>query len=110
MCHFRHKCELALSIFSYDILIPEIEEKVIAVPAEVLNSLRSRACGAGKIVAQLREILQLDLRSREEPKLATKRLIRDLATKAKQEGRHDVLELLREIVPAGTTGESFFFL
>ena len=73
----------------------------------MLYSLRSSE-DAREIVAQLQEILHLDLGSLENPDPATKLLIRDLATKAKQEDRLDVFERLREILPAGTTGESFF--
>lgn len=44
--------------------------------------------------------------SLEHPEPKTKRLIRSLARKAKHSNRLDVVRYLREVTPAGTTGES----
>ena len=41
--------------------------------------------------------------SLEQPDCETKALIRCLARKSKDSGRHDVFQHLREITPAGTT-------
>ena len=50
--------------------------------------------------------MQLDQASLEKPDLETKTLIRCFARKAKDSNRLDVIQHLREIVPAGTTGKS----
>ena len=55
---------------------------------------------------QLREQLHVKHDSLEHPDPETKRLIRCLARKAKHSDRLDVVKYLREITPAGTTGES----
>ena len=72
----------------------------------MLNSLRSRQCDAKDVVAQILDILYLNQESLEQLEPETKHLIRNIATVVKKENRLDVLECLREIVPAGTTGES----
>ena len=63
----------------------------------------SQPCHSSEVVLQLRDCLKLD--SLENPNPDTKRLIRYLANKAKQSNRPDVVRELREITPAGTTGE-----
>ena len=45
--------------------------------------------------------------SLEQPDCETKALIRCLAKKSKDSDRRDVFQHLREITPAGTTGEFF---
>lgn len=79
--------------------------KEIALPGDVQESLRSKSCDAKEIVLQLRENMQLEQASLEQPDSETKTLIRCLARKAKDSDRLDVFEHLREITPAGTTGE-----
>ena len=61
---------------------------------------------------QFREALQLEPASLVIPKPETKSMIRGLALRAKSEKRDDLVRHLREITPAGTTGEfkMFFFL
>ena len=81
-----------------------IDERVLSLPSKALQTIMSQLCDSREIVLQLKESLQLDQASLEQPDLGTKRLIRCLANKAKQSDRLDVVKHLREIVPAGTTG------
>lgn len=67
----------------------------------------SQSCDPKEVVLQLKQSLQFDQSSLEQPGPGTKRLIRCLATKAKRSNRLDVVKHLREITPAGTTGELF---
>ena len=80
--------------------------KEIALPCEVQKVLLSQTCDAKEVVLQLKESLQLDRASLEHPGPGTKTLIRCFAREAKDSNRLDVFEHLREITPAGTTGES----
>ena len=63
-------------------------------------------CDTKEVLPQLKDLLQLDEASLEQPDPETKRLMRCLANKAKQWNRLDLVRKLREITPAGTTGES----
>jgi len=83
-----------------------IGSKAIALPCEVQESLLCQTSDAREVVRQLQETLQPDQASLKEPGPETKQLIRCLARTAKDSNRLDVLEHLREITPAGTTGES----
>ena len=83
-----------------------IGSKAITLPCEVQESLLYRTSDAREVVRQLQETLQPDQASLKEPEPETKQLIRCLARTAKESNRLDVLEHLREITPAGTTGES----
>ena len=62
---------------------------------------------------QFQEALQLEPASLNSPEPETKSMIRGLALRAKSEKRDDLVRHLREITPAGTTGEfnkrKFFF-
>ena len=62
---------------------------------------------------QFQEALQLEPASLISPEPETRSMIRGLALRAKSEKRDDLVRHLREITPAGTTGEfkkmSFFF-
>ena len=62
---------------------------------------------------QFQEALQLEPASLISPEPETKSMIRGLALRAKSEKRDDLVRHLREITPAGTTGEfkkmRFFF-
>ena len=53
--------------------------------------------------------MQLDQSSLEQLEPKTKAMIRTFGRKAKDSNRLDVFEHLREITPAGTTGESIIF-
>ena len=70
-----------------------------------MKSIQSQASDPKDIVIQFQETLQLDPASLKNPKRETKQLIRHLAVKAKSENRTDVVQHLRGIVPAGTTGK-----
>ena len=82
------------------------EEKPLAIPSKVVESLLSQSCDAGEVVLQLKEGLQLDQESLKHPEPETKKWLRCLTRKAKRSNRLDVVKHLREITPAGTTGKS----
>ena len=54
---------------------------------------------------KFRESLQLEPASFDSPEPETKKMIRGFALRAKSEKRDDLVRHLREITPAGTTGE-----
>ena len=81
----------------------------VALPGEVYESLLSRSCDAKEVVLQMRDTMQLEQASLEQPDSETKTLIRCLARTAKDSNRLDVFEHLREITPAGTTGKLVFW-
>ena len=81
----------------------------VSLPDNVQQSLLSPSCDAKEVVIQLKENLQLDEAALERPDPDTKTIIRSLARKAKDAKRMDVFEHLREIAPAGTTGEFFIW-
>lgn len=62
-------------------------------------------CDTKEVLPQLKDLLQLDEALLEQPDPETNRLMRCLANKAKQWNRLDLVRKLREITPAGTTGE-----
>ena len=82
-------------------------EQVIVLPSGVLEALQLQTCDANDVVARLQESLSLTQASLGKPGKDTKRLIRCLCVKAKVVSRVDVVKKLREITPAGTTGEMF---
>ena len=69
-------------------------------------TLMPQLCDTKEVLPQLKDLLQLDEASLEQPDPETKRLMRCLANKAKRSNRLDLVRKLREITPAGTTGES----
>ena len=87
-----------------------------------MNSIQCPASDAKDIVIQFQDTLKLDTASLNKPDLEpeTKQWIRCLALNAKCENRVELVKYLREITPAGTTGElkldsmtlhtSFYFL
>ena len=83
-----------------------IGSRAIALPCGIQESLLCQSSDAKQVVLLLQETLQPDQASLEEPGPETKQLIRCLARTAKDSSRLDVFEHLREITPAGTTGES----
>ena len=83
-----------------------IGSKAIALPCKIQESLLCQSSDAKQVVLELQETLQPDQASLEEPGPETKQLIRCLARTAKDSNRRDVFKHLREITPAGTTGES----
>ena len=76
-----------------------------ALPRDVVESLLSRTCDPEEIVHQLMQNLNLDETCLKEPTPETTRMIRCFAAKAKISNRFDVVMHLRDIVPAGTSGE-----
>ena len=90
---------------SAPLIFLESKEKSLALPGKVVESLVSPLCDAKEIVLHLKENLHLDQTDLEKPTPETTRMIRCLVTKAKDSNRIDVVKLLREISPAGTTGE-----
>ena len=87
----------------------EKETKTLVLSTGVLESLQS-ACDASAVVARLQDNLQLNQAALADPKPETTQLIRCLATIAKNENRLDVVQHLRQITPAGTTGLCLFCL
>ena len=87
----------------------ENETMAIVLSADVVKSLQS-TCDASNVVAQLRETLELHQEALENPEPETTRLIRSFAMVAKGENRLDVVEHLRQITPAGTTGVKSVFV
>lgn len=84
------------------------EDKALAVRSSVLDNLSSESCNSKEIVSRLQETLQLDHASLQHPDHETKKWIQCLAREARHSGRLDVVKYLREITPAGTTGEYSF--
>ena len=80
------------------------------MPDVVRKSLLSQSCDSKEIVNQFRESLKLSETSLERPDDETKNWIRCLAREANVSGRLDVVKSLRNISPAGTTGESITFV
>ena len=74
----------------------------------VLEALQLQTCDANDVIARLEESLSLVQASLEQPDPETKLQVRCLCKKAKDANRLDVVKKLREISPAGTTGEDFF--
>jgi len=86
------------------------EEKAIALPDMVRKSLLSQSCDSKEIVNQFKESLKLSQVSLEMPDDETKKWIRCLAREANVSYKLDVVKSLRNISPAGTTGESVTFV
>ncbi|KAL9975391.1 hypothetical protein ACROYT_G012548 [Oculina patagonica] len=81
------------------------DENTLALPGAVQESLLSETSDCKEVVLQLKKSLYLDQASLKEPDVETKGLIRCFVRKARSSDRLDVVEHLREIVPAGTTGK-----
>ena len=92
-------------------------EKGLALPENIKTSIQSIPLNSESdvkdIVIQFQEALKLVPASLTSPEPKTKSMIRCLALRAKSEKRDDLVRHLREITPAGTTGEfkkmRFFF-
>ena len=85
------------------------KRKDLALPESINTSIQSiplnSASDVKDIVVQFREALQLEPASLVSPEPETRIMIRALALRAKSEKRDDLVRHLREITPAGTTGE-----
>ncbi|XP_044175060.1 uncharacterized protein LOC122958332 isoform X2 [Acropora millepora] len=77
-------------------------DKSLALPGNIVESLVSY--DPEEIVLQLKESLHLNETDLKQPTPETTRMIRCLAATAKEKNRIDVVEHLRKITPAGTTG------
>ena len=71
----------------------------------MLKTLTTRTCDASDVVAQFQQSLSLGNLLLEQPDPDTKKRIRYLCLRAKAANKPEVVEKLREITPAGTTGE-----
>ena len=85
--------------------IPLEGDKSLALPGNIVESLVSPSCDPKEIVLQLKENLRLNKMDLKQPTPEATRTIRCLAAKAKESNRVEVVKHLREITPAGTTGE-----
>ena len=85
------------------------KRKDLALPESIKTSIQSIPLNSESdvkdIVIQFREALQLESASLVTPEPETKSMIRGLALRAKSEKRDDLVRHLREITPAGTSGE-----
>ena len=79
------------------------QELALVLPSGVMSILHSAE--PNEIVLQVTKFLQLEESALKEPTQETKHKVRRLARLLKKENRKDVVEHLRKIVPAGTTGE-----
>lgn len=79
------------------------QAQTLALPCAVQNALES--CDPKDVVDRLREELQLENSSLENPVPETKKMIRCFARNAKCSNRLDVVKHLRDVTPAGTTGK-----
>ena len=80
------------------------------MPDVVRKSLLSQSCDSKEIVNQFKESLKLSQASLERPDDDAKKWIRCLAREANVSGKLDVVKSLRNISPAGTTGELITFV
>ena len=79
------------------------QELALVLPSDVMSILHSAE--PNEIVLQVTKCLQLEESALKEPTQEIKDKVRRLARLLKKENRKDVVEHLRKIVPAGTTGE-----
>ena len=93
--------------FSNNLILAN-KERALAVRSNVFDHLTSKICDAKQIVHQLQETLEWNQASLEQPNHEEKKWIRSLTREARRSERLDVVEHLREITPAGTTGECLF--
>lgn len=87
------------------VLIVGNPEEGLATRSSIFEHLSSKSCDAKQVVRQLTETLQLDQASLEQPDPDTRKRIQSLVKEARRCDRLDVVEYLRNITPAGTTGE-----
>ena len=94
--------------FSNNLILAN-KERALAVRSNVFDHLTSKVYDAKQIVHRLQETLEWNQASLEQPNHEAKKWIRSLTREARRSERLDVMKYLREITPAGTTGEVFFF-
>jgi len=76
----------------------------LVLPFDVVGALQSKTDDPKEVVEKLIENLQLEHTSLNQPEPETRKWIRCLARNANSLNRLDVVEYLRQITPAGTTG------
>ena len=79
-------------------------ETSLVLPFDVLETLQSETYSPKEVVDKLIENRQLEHTAIEQPDPETRKWIRCLASNAKDLKRPDVVNYLRQITPAGTTG------
>ena len=84
---------------------PAHNDEAVVLCGGVLEALATQACDASEVVAQFQQSLSLENSSLKQPDPDTKKKIRYLCFKAKTANKPEVVKKLREIIPAGTTGE-----
>ena len=72
---------------------------------DVIEALTIQTSDASAVVAQFQQSLSLENLSLEQPDSETVKKFRYLCLMAKNTRKPDVVKKLREITPAGTTGE-----
>ena len=77
----------------------------LSVPGEIVDTLLAQSNDCKDFVRQLEDKLNLNDAALRDPNPDNKVLIRTLAKKANNAGRSDLVEELRKIVPARTTGK-----
>ena len=77
----------------------------LSVPGEIVDTLLTQSNDCKDFVRQLEDKLNLNDAALRNPDPNNKAVIRTLARKANNAGRSDLVEELRKIVPAGTTGK-----
>ena len=82
-----------------------VQAQTLALPDAVQNALEVQSSDPKDVVVRLQEELQLENSSLENPVPEVKKMIRCLARNAKCSNRPDVVKHLRDVTPAGTTGE-----
>lgn len=78
------------------------EESVLSLPDEVLQSVQT--LDTAGVVDEFKRSLEIDEVSLQEPDDDTKRWVRCLCKTAPHDKRVDLVQHLRQITPAGTTG------
>ena len=79
----------------------------LVLPFDVLGTLQSKTDNPKAVVEKLIENLQLEHTSVKQPEPETRKWIRCLSRSANSLNRLDVIEYLRHITPAGTTGRCY---
>ncbi|XP_068688928.1 uncharacterized protein [Montipora foliosa] len=82
----------------------ESGERAIALPCKLVDSLSCQSSDCKQVVSQFQENLPCSEASLDNPDVETKALIRRFTREAICFDRLDVVQHLREITPAGTTG------
>ena len=78
---------------------------ILSAPGEIVDTLLAPANDCKYFVRQLKDKFNLNDAALRNLDPDNKVLIRAIARKANNAGRSDVVEELRKIVPAGTTGK-----